>query len=155
MTDDAIILRSASDRDAGVIASHLQQLGYPAEALDIPPRLAGIRRQGGEIFLASDNTGANLGLMSLANLSVLHGPGPVAYITALVTSESARRKGVGRKLVEAAKKWAADQGCVRITVTSAEHRADAHAFYPSCGLPYTGRRFTATIDRPAAFAKAM
>jgi GNAT superfamily N-acetyltransferase len=146
MTDDAIILRSASDRDAAVIASHLRELGYPSEAIDIPARLAGIRGQGGQIFLASDRGGTELGLVSLAKLSVLHGPGPVAYISALVTSESARRKGVGRKLVEAAKAWAREQGCTRITVTSAEHRADAHAFYPSCGLPYTGRRFSAPID---------
>lgn len=111
----------------------------------IPQRLQAIRREGGEILLASDSAGAELGLMSLARHVVLHGPGPVAYITALVTSEAARRRGVGRKLVEAAKKWAADEGCSRITVTSAEHRADAHAFYPSCGLPYTGRRFGASI----------
>jgi GNAT superfamily N-acetyltransferase len=146
MTDDAIILRSAGTRDAGVIASHLRELGYPTEASDVPARLDGIRAQGGEIFLASDSSGAELGLMSLARHSVLHAPGPVAYITALVTSESARRRGVGRKLVDAAKKWATDQGCVRITVTSAERRADAHAFYPSCGLPYTGRRFGASIE---------
>jgi GNAT superfamily N-acetyltransferase len=145
MTEDAIIIRSANARDAGAIASHLRELGYPTETADVPARLAGIRGQGGEIFLASDSTGAGLGLMSLAKLSVLHAPGPVAYITALVTSESARRRGVGRKLVETAKKWAADQKCLRITVTSAEHRGDAHAFYPSCGLPYTGRRFGAPI----------
>jgi GNAT superfamily N-acetyltransferase len=145
MTDDAIILRSASDRDADAIASHLRELGYPAEVTEIPARLAGIRSQGGEVFLASDSAGVELGLMSLAKLSALHAPAPVAYISALVTSESARRRGVGRKLVEAAKQWAADHGCVRITVTSAEHRADAHAFYPSCGLPYTGRRFSAPI----------
>ena len=95
MTDDAIILRSASDRDAGAIASLLRELGYPTEPSDIPARLAGIRAHGGEIFIASENTGAGLGLMSLAKLPVLHGPGPVAYITALVTSESARRRGVG------------------------------------------------------------
>jgi GNAT superfamily N-acetyltransferase len=145
MTDDAIILRSASDRDAATIASHLGELGYPTQASDIPARLAAIRAQGGEVFLASDETHAELGLMSLARFPVLHGAAPVAYITALVTSESARRRGVGRRLVEAAKKWAADQGCMRITVTSAEHRADAHAFYPSCGLPYTGRRFAAAV----------
>ncbi|HUR00176.1 MAG TPA: GNAT family N-acetyltransferase [Gemmatimonadaceae bacterium] len=145
MTDDAIILRSAGDRDAGVVASHLSDLGYPTEPSVIPQRLQAIRREGGEILLASDSAGAELGLMSVARHVVLHGSGPVAYITALVTSEAARRRGVGRKLVEAAKKWAADEGCSRITVTSAEHRADAHAFYPSCGLPYTGRRFGASI----------
>jgi len=145
MNDDAIILRSASARDAETIASHLRELGYPTEPSDVPGRVAEIRARGGEIFLASDRSGAELGLMSLARLSVLHGPGPVAYITALVTSESARRRGVGRTLVEAAKKWATEQGCVRLTVTSAEHRGDAHAFYPSCGLPYTGRRFGVSI----------
>jgi GNAT superfamily N-acetyltransferase len=145
MTDDAIILRSASDRDARIIASHLGELGYPTDPSVIPDRLRGIRKEGGEILLASDSAGIELGLMSLAKHSVLHGPGPVAYITALVTSESARRRGVGRRLVEAAKQWAAEQGCSRITVTSAERRADAHAFYPSCGLPYTGRRFGASI----------
>jgi hypothetical protein len=29
----------------------------------------------------------------------------------------------------AAESFAADHGCVRIEVTSADHRADAHAFY--------------------------
>ena len=95
MTDDAIILRSATARDAGVIAAHLRELGYPTDPADVPARLEGIRREGGEILLAADSNGTELGLMSLATHSVLHGPGPVAYITALVISESARRRGVG------------------------------------------------------------
>ena len=48
-------------------------------------------------------------------------------------------------LVEAAEGWAVRAGCVRLTVTSAEHRADAHAFYPACGIPYTGRRFARAL----------
>jgi hypothetical protein len=32
-----------------------------------------------------------------------------------------------------------------LSVTSAEHRADAHQFYPRCGLPYSGRRFTKNL----------
>jgi len=50
-------------------------------------------------------------------------------------SSNSRRRGVGQLLVEAAKRWARDHGCVRLSVTSAERRADAHAFYPACGLP--------------------
>jgi hypothetical protein len=34
-----------------------------------------------------------------------------------------------------------------LLVTSAEHRAAAHAFYPACGMPYTGRRFATDIAR--------
>jgi len=70
---------------------------------------------------------------------------PVAYITALVTASAARRRGVGQLLVGSAKRWATEQGCVRLSVTSAERRADAHAFYVACGMPYTGRRFSTQL----------
>jgi GNAT superfamily N-acetyltransferase len=106
-------------------------------------------REGGVILLAVDASGEVLGLMGLASHVVIHASGPVAYITALVTASAARRRGVGQLLVEAAKAWAREKGCVRLTVTSAEHRADAHAFYPACGMPYTGRRFAMAIT-PAA-----
>jgi GNAT superfamily N-acetyltransferase len=76
---------------------------------------------------------------------VLHAGGAVAYITALVTTKRWQGRGIGRKLVSAAFRWAEEHGCVRLSMTSAEHRADAHAFYPGCGLPYTGRRFAAPI----------
>ena len=108
-------------------------------------RLAAVRSEGGAVLLAVDAADSPLGLISLARQAVVHEPGPVGYITALVISSTARRRGVGQRLVEAAKDWARAEGCVRLTVTSAERRADAHAFYPACGLPYTGRRFAVTF----------
>ena len=66
----------------------------------------------------------------------------LAYITSLVIAETHRKQGVGRRLLEAIEQWASERGCARISVTSAEHRSTAHAFYPKCGFPYTGRRFT-------------
>jgi len=48
-------------------------------------------------------------------------------------------------LVAAAMDWARQHRCVRLSVTSAERRSNAHAFYVACGLPYTGRRFTVAI----------
>ena len=117
-------------------------------AADIPSRLAAVLADHGAVFLAVDEHDHPLGLMSLSRHVAIHAPGPIAYITALVTSSSARRRGVGQLLVAAAKRWAAEQGCVRLSVTSAERRADAHAFYPACGLPYTGRRFSAPIPPP-------
>jgi GNAT superfamily N-acetyltransferase len=127
----------------------LTELGYPTAAVDVAPRLALVRREGGEVFLAEDPRLGPLGLMSLAKHAVLHASGSVAQITALVTTPAARRRGVGRALVNAARDWAARQGCIRLTVTSAERRADAHAFYPACGMPYTGRRFSIGIPNPA------
>jgi GNAT superfamily N-acetyltransferase len=141
-----IELRTATDADATAISALLGELGHPVNAADLPARMRAVVAEGGAILLAVDPSGDVLGLMSLARHVVIHAPGPVAYITALVTSSAARRRGVGQRFVDAAKEWARDKGCVRLTVTSAEHRADAHAFYPACGMPYNGRRFSVVIE---------
>ena len=113
-------MRSVTAEDADSVATLLAELGHPA---DEQP----------------------LGLMCLVRHAVLHAPGPVAYIMALVTSTGDRRRGVGQLFVAAAMDWAKRHRCVRLSVTSAERRSDAHAFYVACGLPYSGRRFTVAI----------
>ena len=140
-----IHLRPATAADAPQIARLLAELEHPADQAAIPMRLAAVISEGGAVLLAVDAADTPLGLISLARQAVVHEPGPVGYITALVISSTDRRRGVGQRLVEAAKDWARAEGCVRLTVTSAERRADAHAFYPACGLPYTGRRFAVTF----------
>ena len=141
-------IRSATSEDADAMAGLLAELEYPTPAGALPARLRAVEAEGGAVFLAVGPDGAALGLMSVASHSTIHAEAPVAYITALVTSAAARGKGVGRAMVSAAEQWAREKGCVRISVTSAEHRADAHAFYPRCGMPYSGRRFSKTLSAP-------
>ena len=154
MTDTRLALRDATPADAVAIATLLNELGYPTSAADVPARLAAVLDEGGAVLLTVDGSDTPLGMISLARLTTLHATGPVAYITALVIGAAARRRGVGRALVVAAKQWAKRHNCARIAVTSAEHRADAHEFYPACGLPYTGRRFSAAIFSPNDAAPA-
>jgi GNAT superfamily N-acetyltransferase len=142
---EEIRLRDARVEDSQVIARLLGELGYPTDPVQVPGRMKAVLAEGGAVMLAVDANDAVLGLMCLARHSALHVSSPVAYITALVTAPEARRRGVGRLLVEEAKGWALSMGCIRLTLTSAEHRTDAHEFYPSCGLPYTGRRFATAI----------
>src|SRR4051812_10905563 len=124
------------------MADLLGQLGYPTEARSLPERLATVEQNGGAAFLVTDDSGHPLGLTCVMRYSALHAAGEGAYITALVADANARGQGVGRALVNAAETWARAHRCTRLTVTSAEHRADAHEFYPRCGMPYTGRRFS-------------
>jgi len=138
-------IRSATSKDAEAMAGLLAELGYPTSASALPERRRAIAADGGTVFLAVDSVDTAVGLASVARLSTLHADASVAYITALVTSAVARGAGVGRALVAAAEQWARERGCVRLSVTSAEHRADAHAFYPRCGMPYSGRRFSKTL----------
>jgi GNAT superfamily N-acetyltransferase len=134
-------IREVLPDDAAALAPLLSELGYAVDPAVIPARLQAIRAEDGASFIAVDESGEALGAIVLAAHAVLHAGGPVAMITALVVSSRTRGQGVGRMLVERAKAWAVARGCVRLIVTSGEQRADAHAFYPACGLPYTGRRF--------------
>lgn len=137
-------VRPASPADAPTVARLLGELGYPTDAADVPRRLAAIRTEGNDVLVAADGD-AVLGLISLVHYATIHANGRTAYIMALVVSSTARGRGVGRVLVDHAKRWATERGCRRLTVTSAEHRDGAHAFYPACGMPYTGRRFSVAI----------
>ena len=142
----SIRIRVATADDADVISCLLEALGHPIRPEDISARLAAVHAEGGAAFLASSAAGAPVGLAGVACHSTLHTSGPVAYITALVVATSARRRGAGRALVAEAERWARSRGCARLSVTSAEHRTDAHAFYPSCGLPHSGRRYSKPIE---------
>lgn len=134
-------LREATAADAPALARLLGDLGYPNEAADLPARLVGIQGQGDAVLVAEGEDGELVGLVGLHLVRVLHYARPLGYITSLVTDPRVRRQGVGRKLLEGAEAWARSKGCYRLSLTSAEHRKDAHAFYPASGFPMTGRRF--------------
>ena len=112
----------------------------------MPDRLEAIEREGGVAFVACGDDERVLGLASASRHATLHAGAQVAYITALVTADASRGQGVGRSLVGTIEQWARENGCTRLSVTSAEHRADAHQFYPRCGMPYNGRRFSKVLD---------
>lgn len=135
----------ARGADAASIALLLGELGYSTSAADVPARLAAVEAEGGATMLAADEAGAVLGLVSVTSHAALHAGGPIAYVMALVVASAARGRGIGRGLLEAAEQWARKRGCERLSLTSAEHRAEAHLFYPRCGMPYTGRRYSKSL----------
>ena len=141
-----LLIRDATENDAESVAHLLVELGKSTDPADVPLRLSRLRLAGGSAYLATSRSGEPFGLMTMTLIAGLADPGPIAYITALVITESARRRGVGHALVARAIEWARTRGCVRLTVTSADARSDAHEFYPSCGLAYTGKRFSATLE---------
>jgi GNAT superfamily N-acetyltransferase len=96
------------------------------------------------VFVA-ERSAKILGVLGLHRVPVLTSVNDVAMIVALVVTAKARRVGVGRALLARAEDEARAWRCGRIIVTSAEHRADAHAFYERVGYEYTGRRFAKTL----------
>jgi N-acetylglutamate synthase-like GNAT family acetyltransferase len=144
-TPAEIVVRDAIIEDASVIATLLGELGYPSQTEGVRARLARLlAREGSRVFVAERSAKA-LGVLGLHRMPVLTSLGDIAMIIALVVTERARGAGVGRLLVARAEEQARVLQCERIMVTSAERRADAHAFYQHLGYGYTGRRFAKGI----------
>ena len=143
-------VRAAQPSDAPAIAALLAQLGYPSSVESVPSRLAKLHGEGNVVVVASNAREEIVGLASAVSFAVIHTDTPVAYIIALVTDEKVRGQGIGRQMVRGLEEWARDRGCPRLSVTSGEHRHDAHAFYSRSGYPRTGRRFTKNLEAPAS-----
>jgi GNAT superfamily N-acetyltransferase len=52
-----------------------------------------------------------------------------AWVEDLMVDPARRSRGIGKRLLDAAKAWARDRGATHLELDSAEGRADAHRFY--------------------------
>lgn len=145
MNEPRIRIRGAEPDDADDVASLLEQLGYPVTVEDARNRITVLAAEPGVWILVAEQDGRIAGLATLHVTRVLHDDAPRGQLTTLVVSESARQQGIGRVLVEHVEELAARAGAKRLVVTTANHRADAHAFYSRLDFTWTGRRYTKPI----------
>ena len=136
----SLTIRDAGPGDAEALAGLLGQLGYPAQSDGISSRLERLRIVGDRVVVA-ELDGQVVGLAHLQVSPAIEYDRPAAKIGALAVDESHRGEGIGRALVEEMETEARARGCVLLYLTTAERRADAHAFYDRVGLQQTGRRY--------------
>ena len=139
-------VRPAAPDDAPALSPLLAELGYPLSASELRGNVERLDRCATDRVFVAESDGALLGVLALHAMPLLHHTHDVAWISALVVTTRARGRGVGRALVAAAERSARELGCARIAVTSAERRADAHAFYARLGYEHTGRRFVKSLE---------
>lgn len=72
----------------------------------------------------------------------LNHPTEEAWIPDVIVTESARRQGIGRALLEEAEARALDRGCHRLELESGYRRAEAHHMYRQFGMRDDGKAFT-------------
>ena len=75
----------------------------------------------------------------------LNYPTPDAWIPDLIVTESARRRGAARALLEEAERIARERGCWQLTLESGYPRALAHKLYASTGMTDAGKYFKKTL----------
>ena len=72
---------------------------------------------------------------------------PDVRVTALVVDRRARRRGVGKLLMEHAERMGSAAGCEFVELTSAIDRTEAHAFYRNIGYNSNSLRFRKPLVR--------
>ena len=136
------MMRPAVASDAPILSELLTQLGYPCSPAKIPARLDAFARFPQAVALVATNGyGEVVGLITSHIVSSIHDNDPVAWLTTLVVLEDARGAGVGSALVKHIEEWASRNGAKRLSVTSALHREETHAFYEKRDYERTGVRF--------------
>src|SRR5262245_21115759 len=140
-----MVIRAAVDSDAPRLAALLAQLRYPADPRTLPRRLARLHERGTAVALVAESDGAVVGLATAHLVAAIQSERDVAWLTALIVADEFRRQGAGRALVAAAEEWARARGCLRIAVTTALHRDDAHVFYERLGYGHSGRRYSRAL----------
>src|SRR2546423_5875746 len=133
-------IRPATSDDAPALSRLLGQLGYPTEATEIPARLRRLDARPGTTVLVAEENGEVVGCVTVHLFYSLHTSEPIAWLTAVVVDQAARGKGVGSAMVERAEDWAIEHGALRVALTSALRRKEAHEFYKARNYEHTGVR---------------
>ena len=139
--EDIAQVRPARPEDGVGLSALLGVLGYPCPAEEAAQRVLDLREDLNQSLLVADTEGQLAGLVCCDLSYYLPLGALTCRITALSVAEFAQRQGIGRLLLREAESLARSAGAVRIELTSAAHREDAHAFDRACGYSEGAVRF--------------
>ncbi|MBF5045598.1 GNAT family N-acetyltransferase [Aggregicoccus sp. 17bor-14] len=130
----AFRIRRARRGDAEAIGNLLKELGYPLGS-DMQTTNWVISHPEIEIFVASDSLDKPVGMVTLSHRPQLRLRGRIGTVDELVVTESWRKKGVGRALLQTVVERARALSMKRLEIVSHVARLDtATGFYASCGF---------------------
>ena len=111
----------------------MAELGYPTSATAFAERLKAATANTDDAILVAEEQGTILGLVAVHSFEMIHRPGRLGRITALIVAANARGRGVGSELLGAAEDHLLAVGCTKLEVTSGAQRHEAHGFYAARG----------------------
>ena len=120
-------------------------LGYDCKEDYVKARLTHLNKDRECVFVAEVEQKI-VGFIHVERYELLYLP-VMANILGLAVSSLARRQGVGTKLIDEAKQWAAQNDISTMRLNSGKVRTEAHEFYRHNGFDHEKEqiRFTAKI----------
>lgn len=127
-------MRPATVEDADQLAELNDQLGYAVERQVFRQRLQQLLPRANQIiFVAELPPGRKvIGWIQGEEREIL-AIGRYCEVVGLVVNEAHRGAGVGRCLMEAVERWAADRDLEQVSLRSNVVRPESHAFYEKIG----------------------
>lgn len=107
-------------------------LGHKTTVELLEKRIEELAGQPGYHITVYEEKGEVLGFLQAGKYDLLYGERGW-NIMALAVSPTARRRGIGRALVEELESWALKQGDCFVRLNSRVERAEAHQFYAALG----------------------
>lgn len=142
-------VREACAEDAGAIVRLLGELGYPGCDAFIDRRLRQqLDHPDASLLVAEGEDGSLLGLISLHFIVQLALDGDFCRISYLCVDSTARGKGVGALLIQAAEQCALARGCDRMELHCDARREAAHRFYDRLGYEDAPLYFRRALNQP-------
>jgi len=128
-----ITVRQIKEGDAPGVSLLSKQLGYTITEEETLHNIQVIHaNRDHDAFVAVDGD-KPVGWIHVFSAFQLESP-PVTEVRGLVIDEAYRRKGIGKLLIEEAKKWCRSQGNTTLRLRCNVIRTEAHAFYLGIGF---------------------
>ena len=129
-----ITYREIKPEDISQVVDLIKQLGYKVTALELKTRLNEIMLNNkGTVFIAENVEQKIVGCVQAMVDTRLAG-GTFGEIVSLVTDESVRGQGIGKRLIEESINWLKAKGQTRLRVRCNSIRNDTHKFYNHLGF---------------------
>ena len=141
MRDTGYWIRDAELNDAPELAVLMCELGYETKCAEMETRLKSILCNPAYKTFVAIIDGCVCGMIGTLTYTSYEHNDPSGRILALVTSNTTRRRGIGRALIATAEENFAQRGIGRVALDTRLSREDAHKFYESLGYERNGWRF--------------
>ena len=127
-----IVFRPARPADAGGLVGLLEELGHPTPLAEVTARLDRLLARPEQAVFVAEEGRELLGWIHVQEFLSL-ASGPAGLVTGLVVDPAARRRGIGRELMQRAEEWSRRRGLASLRLRARVARRSAHAFYRRLG----------------------
>ena len=146
MSDTEWWIRDAELNDAPELAVLVCELGHQTDHTEMETRLELILLNPAYKTFVAIMDASVCGMIGMLTYPSYEHNDASGRILALVTSRTARRRGIGRALIATAEKDFAQRGIRRVSLDTRPTREDAHKFYQLLGYERNGWRFVKQLS---------